>query len=404
MSGLRGNMVIGQSGGPTAVINSSVCGAVQEAFRHDAMRGIYGMLHGIRGFLQEDLVDLRREDAAVIEGLRRTPSGALGSCRYKLTDQDYERVLQVCRAHDIRYFFYIGGGDTMHNTHQIGGVAAAEGYEMRVIGIPKTIDNDLAFTDHSPGFGSAARFEAIMFSEVVRDTMALRHTEAVKVVETMGRNSGWLTAATALADDYAPDLICVPERPFDRDRFLTDVERIYRRQGYVVIAACEGLRNAEGGLVAACEDAINVDAFGHPQLGGLGQYLVELVMSELQLQARVDKPGTMQRCAGLFRSSVDAQEAYQVGRDAVRWAAEGATGQMVNLVRDPGEGYACQTGLVPLEKVANVEKVLPDEFIGRDGSSVTEAFKAYARPLLGDALPDYVTLAAHRVSKHLPAW
>ena len=183
VSDLKGNMVIGQSGGPTAVINSSVCGAVQEAVRHEAIGDIYGMLHGIQGFLQEDLVDLRRENPATIEGLKRTPSAALGSCRYKLTDQDYQRVVEVCKAHNIRFFFYIGGGDTMHNTCQIGQTAAAGGYEMRVMGIPKTIDNDLALTDHAPGFGSTARFEAVMFSEIVRDTMALRYTEVVKVVD-----------------------------------------------------------------------------------------------------------------------------------------------------------------------------------------------------------------------------
>ena len=214
MSDLKGNMVIGQSGGPTAVINSSVCGAVQEAMCHEAIGDIYGMLHGIQGFLQEDLVDLRKEDPATIEGLRRTPSAALGSCRYKLSDQDYARVVEVCKAHNIRYFFYIGGGDTMHNTYQIGELAAEQGYEMRVMGIPKTIDNDLALTDHAPGFGSTARYEAIIFSEMVRDTMALRYTEVVKVVETMGRNSGWVTASAAMADDYAPDLIYLPERPF----------------------------------------------------------------------------------------------------------------------------------------------------------------------------------------------
>ena len=404
MSDLKGNMVIGQSGGPTAVINSSVCGAVQEATRHDAISEIYGMLHGIQGLLQEDLVDLRREDPTVVDGLRRTPSAALGSCRYKLTDQDYQRVVEVCRAHNIRYFFYIGGGDTMHNTHQIGQLAAEGGYEMRVMGIPKTIDNDLALTDHAPGFGSTARYEAIIFSEMVRDTMALRHTEVVKVVETMGRNSGWVTAASAMADDYAPDLIYVPERPFVKDRFLADVEAVYERQGYVVIAACEGLKNPDGSLVAAFQDAMNVDAFGHPELGGLGQYLVDLIVAELDLKTRLDKPGTMQRSSGVCISQVDSQEAYMVGREAVRQAAEGTSGYMVTLERQPGEVYAATTGLAPLEEVANVEKLLPDEFINPDGNFVTEGFKAYTRPLLGGPLPNYVTLAAHRVPKRLRPW
>jgi 6-phosphofructokinase len=404
VSDLRGNMVIGQSGGPTAVINSSVCGAVQEAVRHGAIEDIYGMLHGIQGFLREDLIDLRKEDPATIEGLKRTPSAALGSCRYKLTNQDYERVVEVCKAHNIRYFFYIGGGDTMHNTHQIGELAAAQGHEMRVMGIPKTIDNDLAFTDHSPGFGSAARYEAIMFSEVVRDTIALRYTEVVKVVETMGRNSGWLTAAAAMADGYAPDLIYVPERPFVEDKFLADVERVYKGQGYVVIAACEGLKNPEGSLVAAFQDTINVDAFGHPELGGLGQYLVDLIVAELKLKARLDKPGTMQRSSGVCISEVDAQEAYMVGREAARQAVEGSSGYMVTLVRESGETYRCTTGLAPLEEVANVEKLLPDEFINAEGNFVTPAFKAYTWPLIGGSLPNYVTLTAHRVPKRLGPW
>jgi len=397
-------MVIGQSGGPTAVINSSVCGAVQEATRHDAIAEIYGMLHGIQGLLQEDLVDLRREDPATVEGLKRTPSAALGSCRYKLSDQDYQQVVEVCRAHNIRYFFYIGGGDTMHNTHQIGQLAAAGGYEMRVMGIPKTIDNDLALTDHAPGFGSTARYEAIIFSEMVRDTMALRYTEVVKVVETMGRNSGWVTAASAMADDYAPDLIYVPERPFVKDRFLADIEAVYKRQGYVVIAACEGLKNPDGSLVAAFQDAMNVDAFGHPELGGLGQYLVDLIVAELDLKTRLDKPGTMQRSSGVCISQVDSQEAYMVGREAVRQAAGGTSGYMVTLERQPGEVYGATTGLAPLEEVANVEKLLPDEFINPEGNFVTEAFKAYTRPLLGGPLPDYVTLAARRVPKRLRPW
>jgi 6-phosphofructokinase 1 len=394
-------MVIGQSGGPTAVINSSVWGAVQEAMRHEAIECIYGMRHGIQGFLQEDMIDLRRETLATLQGLSRTPSAALGSCRYKLTDTDYERVLAVCKAHNIRYFFYIGGGDTMHNTHEIGRLAAAEGYELRVMGIPKTIDNDLALTDHCPGFGSAARFAAVMFSEVVRDTMALRYTEVVKIVETMGRNSGWLTGASALADSYAPDLIYLPERPFSRDKFLADVETVYGRQGYVVIAACEGLRTLDGRLVAANQAALNVDAFGHPELGGLGQYLVDLVMGELHLKARLDKPGTMQRAAGLCISPVDAQEAAMAGAQAVRHAVEGGSGYMVTLVRESNQPYRCTTGLASLEEVANVEKILPDEFINETGNGVTAAFKAYTRPLLGGSLPDYVTLAAHRVPKRL---
>ena len=401
MANLKGGMVIGQSGGPTPVINNSVYGTVQEAMRHQEIDAIYGMLHGIEGFLQEDLIDLRQESPATLEGLRYTPSAALGSCRYKLTDGDYRHIVDICKAYNIRYFFYIGGGDTMHNTHEIGRLAAESDHEMRVMGIPKTIDNDLPLTDHCPGFGSAARFEATMFSEIVRDTIALRYTEVVKIVETMGRNSGWLTAATALADDYAPDLIYMPERSFNRDKFLTDVETIYKQQGYVVIAACEGLKDSDGTLVAANQDALNTDAFGHPELGGLGQYLVDLVVAELQLKTRLDKPGTMQRSSGVCISTVDAQEAALAGQAAVRQAVEGISGYMVTLVREPGNTYSCTTGLAPLEAVANKEKLLPDEYINEAGNFVTEAFKEYARPLLGDPLPPYVTLEKHRVPKRL---
>jgi 6-phosphofructokinase 1 len=240
-----------------------------------------------------------------------------------------------------------------------------------------------------------------MFSEVVRDTMALRYTEVVKIVETMGRNSGWLTGASALAEAYAPDLIYMPERFFSRDKFLADVEAVYKQQGYVVIAACEGLRTSDGRLVAANQDALNVDAFGHPELGGLGQYLVDLVMGELQLKTRLDKPGTMQRASGLCISPVDAHEAAMAGAQAVRHAVEGSSGYMVTLVRESNDPYRCTTGLAPLEEVANVEKILPAEFINEAGNGVTAAFKAYARPLLGGPLPDYVTLAAQRVPKRL---
>lgn len=396
-----GNMVVGQSGGPSAVINSSVCGVVQEAMRHNDVGDIYGMLHGIQGFLQEDLVDLRQEDPAVIEGLKWTPSAALGSCRYRLTDDDYERVLKICREHDIRYFFYIGGGDSMHNTSEIGRRAAAAGFALHVMGIPKTIDNDLPFTDHTPGFGSAARYEAVMCMDIVRDTRALRFTEVVKIVETMGRNAGWLTAATALADDYAPDLIYVPERPFDKARFLSDVEQIYRERGCVVIAACEGLKNPDGSLVAARQDNLNRDAFGHPELGGLGQYLVDLVMEELKLKARLDKPGTMQRASGLCISTLDSAEAYLAGAIAVKHAVRGGSGSMVTLVRESDQPYRCTTGLVGLEAVANREKHLPSEYINNAGNHVTEAFKTYARPLLGDPLPPYVTLARRLIAKRL---
>jgi 6-phosphofructokinase 1 len=374
---------------------------VQEALRHEAVDAIIGMHHGIQGFLAEDLVDLRKESLAVIEGLRRTPSAALGSCRYKLKPEDFDRILEICRAHKIRFFLYAGGGDSMDVVNKVCSLAAEKNYEMHVIGIPKTIDNDLACTDHSPGYGSAARFETITCSEVIRDTFSLRYTEVVKIIETMGRNSGWLTAACALAGDYSPDLIYVPERRFTQAGFLEDVEAVYRRKGYVVIAACEGLRKLDGSYVSINQDSINVDAFGHPEAGGLGQFLADLVVKELKLKSRVDKPGTMQRCSGLAMSDVDAQEAYHVGKSAVQAALQGESGCMVTLERQPGDPYRCVTGLVSLERVANMEKTLPDAFINEAGNFVTDSFLQYARPLIGADLPDYVTLAKNPLPKRL---
>ncbi len=360
---LKGSLLVGQSGGPSAVVNSSLGGVIQEALRHEEIQGVYGARHGVQGLLKEDIVDLRREKPSTIEGLRRTPTMALGSCRYKAAAEDYERVLDIFSAYNVRYFFYVGGNDSMHTTHEIGRIAHERGYDIRVMGVPKTIDNDLAFTDHSPGYGSAARFEAITAREMVMDTLSLRYTEVAKVIETMGRNSGWVTAATALAGEFAPDLVYLPEKPFSQEKFLEDVEAVFKEKEWVVIAACEGLKRPEGSYVAAFQAEMNVDAFGHPELGGLGQFLVDLLVDNLKLKTRLDKPGTMQRSSGLCISRVDADEAYLVGKEAVRAAVEGVSDKMVTMVREPGETYHCTTGLASLEEVANAEKLMPDEFI-----------------------------------------
>lgn len=389
---LKGNLLVGQSGGPSPVVNASLCGVIQEAMRYEEIEGIYGARNGIQGLLMEHLVDLRRERPSTIDGLRNTPTMALGSCRYKATEEDYERLLDILSRYDIRYFFYIGGNDSMHTTHEIGRMALERGYEMRVMGVPKTIDNDLAFTDHTPGYGSTARFEAIAARDVVMDTLSLQYTEVIKVIETMGRNSGWVTAATALAGEYAPDLIYVPEKPFVVEKFLQDVETAYREKGWVVIAACEGLKKADGKYLAAFQAEMNVDAFGHPELGGLGQHLVDLIVENLHLKTRLDKPGTMQRSSGMCISYVDAEEAYLVGKRAVEAAVGGTTDKVVTLVREPGDEYRCTTGMVELEKVANAEKLMPDEFINHEGNGVTSAFIEYALPLIGGPLPEYAKL------------
>lgn len=392
------NLIIGQSGGPSPVINSSLAGVVEEAVASKKVDRVFGMLNGIQGLLKGDIVDLGKEDPSVIRSLRHTPAMALGSCRFKLkTREQHLAVLDILKKHDIHYFLYAGGNDSMHTTAVIGQVAEEAGYDLAVIGIPKTIDNDLKFVDHTPGFGSTARYEAITCADAVLDTISLRYVEHIKVIETMGRNAGWVTGAAALSGlirpELAPDLIYVPEVFFDRGKFLSDVQGVYDRKGYCVIVACEGIKNPDGSLVAANTQPINVDAFGHPELGGVGQFLTELIMGELEIKTRMDKPGTFQRTARMFISRVDSDEAYEVGRRAVQLAASGTSGVMVTLEADrSGGSYRPEYGTVDLEKVAEGERLLPPEFINTEKNNMTESFLSYARPLLGGDLPDYAWL------------
>ena len=351
-----------------------------------------------------DMVDLGRERLEVIEGLRSTPSAILGSCRYKLSAEDYERILAVFRAHNIRYFFYVGGNDSMDTAHRLGQLAAERKYRLVVIGIPKTVDNDLAYTDHCPGYASAARFTALSVRDAGRDSEALGSAHAVKIMEIMGRNAGWLTAASALAradPDDAPQLIYVPEHPVSLDRFLEDVQRVYERLHHVVVAACEGMKDENGNVLAESRLPIDVDAFGHAQRGGVGDLLCRLVKDRLGLSTRFDKAGSIQRVFMATASPVDVQEAAAVGEMAVRHAVEGVTDQMVTLQRIADEPYQCTTGLVELAKVANLEKPLPDEFLSPSGNDVTAAFIRYAAPLLGGPLPPYVRLAKYPVARRV---
>ena len=403
---LKGSLVVGQSGGPTAVINASLCGVVQEAMRHAEIGGIYGMIHGIEGLLDEELADLRSETAQTIEGLCSTPSAALGSCRKKLTESDYERILRILQAHDVRYFIYIGGNDSADTTHRVWRSASDAGYELRAVGVPKTVDNDLAMTDHSPGYGSVARFNAIATRDAGRDTEALHTFDHVKIMETMGRNAGWITASAAFAKegpDDAPHLIYLPERPFDHERFLDDVKREYDKGRGVVVAVCEGLTDAEGTPIVASKHSVATDSFGHKQLGGVGQYLVDLIQDNLKIKGRTDKPGTIQRMCMLAASPVDVAEARMVGETAVRVACEGVTDHMVTLVRECLMPYACGVGLAQLEAVANAEQPVPDHFINAEGNFVTSAYLDYARPLLGGPLPAHVRLQLRRVEKLVEA-
>jgi len=397
---LRGNLVVGQSGGPTAVINASLAGVVREALRHEAIAGILGMRHGIEGLLREDLVDLEQESAETIERLRTTPSAALGSCRHKLSEADYERALQVLRAHGIRYFIYIGGNDSADTSHRLAHLAAQEGYDLRVMGVPKTVDNDLVETDHCPGHPSVARWLAVSVRDAGLDTAAIGVVDTVKVIETMGRDTGWITAATALARERPgdpPHLIYLPERPFVRETFLADVERVYKEHGHVVVTVAEGLRDERGEYLSASRRDVDIDRFGHAQLGGVGAVLCDLIATELGLKARVDKPGTIQRVSSLLASPVDVDEADRVGQEAVRQAVAGQSGFMVSIVRESDEPYRSALGLVPLERVANAVRPVPPEFIGPAGHDVTAAYLSYIRPLIGPPLPVYARLAGGRV-------
>jgi ATP-dependent phosphofructokinase / diphosphate-dependent phosphofructokinase len=392
----RGNLLIGQSGGATAVINASLVGAVHEALACDAVDGIYGARHGIEGVLGEDLLDLRREPAATWDRLLLTPSAALGSCRYKLQPEDPERALAVLRRLGVRYFLYIGGNDSADTAHRLARAASDAGYELSVVCVPKTIDNDLPETDHCPGYGSAARFIALATMDSALCTEAIPSHYPVKVIEVMGRDAGWLAAASALGKQHesdAPHLIYVPERPFSRERFLADVRVAHEAYGYVVVVAAETIRDEEGRALGGVGHA-GTDAFGHPLLSGTAQALVALVREELGLRARFDKPGDLQRMSSVAVSTTDRDEAYRAGRAAARAAVRGKGDTMVTFLRAPGLEYACETGLAPLEHVANRQCLLPAGFLDAQGTNVTEAFRAYALPLIGDPLPDYARLGA----------
>ena len=400
--GATGKAVFAQSGGPTAVINSSICGAIEEARKHKEIVAMYGSIHGILGVLHENMIDLNRESPRTISLLRQTPSSSLGSSRYKLKEEDFDRILKVLAAHEIRYFFIAGGNDSMDTANRVFKMARERGYELSVMGLPKTVDNDLPITDHCPGYGSVARWLALSVRDAGLDTEAIYTSDTIKVVETMGRNAGWITAATALArqrPNDAPHIILLPEIPFSRDKFLSDVERVYRKLGYALITCCEGLRDENGDYLTASQRSLDTDRFGHRQLGGVGETLCGIIAEGLKIKARADKPGTIQRVSALLASPVDVEEAYATGAQAVKHAVEGKSGWMVTLEREPGAEYACKTGIVSLEEVANREKKVPREFINAEGTGVTGAFLEYVTPLIGGPLPEYARLEKHFVKK-----
>ncbi len=408
---IRGNCIVAQSGGPTAVINASACGVIPEAMRHRVIQGVYAGHNGILGVLKDEIYDLRRESPATISGLMRAPSAALGSCRYKVTgDADFRRILDVFKARDIRYFFYIGGNDSMDTADKVDRLARAEGYAFRAVGVPKTIDNDLAFTDHCPGYGSVIKYLATMVMEAGRDTEALYTADTCNVIEAMGRNAGWIAAGTALArrtEEDAPHIILLPEVPFDKGRFVEKVSYFLKKLGRCVVVVSEGTKTAEGSYIAEQKGDFAKDAFGHTQLGGAAGYIKELIEREAKVKSRFAFPSTIQRNGMHFASKTDSDEAYLVGQTAVRLAVQGVTGKMVTLERAAGPGYRCTTGTADLSAVANGEKLFPKEWISEDGFFVTEEFIRYARPLVQgevkldvpDGLPRFVRLEKHFLGK-----
>ena len=408
---MKGNCIVAQSGGPTAVINASACGVIQAALKQPSITGVYAAHNGILGVLEDRIFDMGRESAADIEGLRTSPASALGSCRHKVkTDEDFARILEVFKLHDIRYFFYIGGNDSQDTADKVNRLAAREGFEMRAVGVPKTIDNDLAFTDHCPGYGSVIKYLATMTMEAGRDTEALYTSDTVNVIEAMGRNAGWIAAGTALArrdEEDAPHMILLPEVPFDAEKFKARVDYYLRKLGRCVIVVSEGTKNPDGSYISERTGDFAKDAFGHTQLGGAGNAIQDLVERELKVKARVAIPSTIQRNGIHFASQTDADEAYMAGRRAVELACGGVSGKMVTLQRVSEEPYRCETGTADLADVANGEKFFPVEWIAEDGFFVTDDFLRYARPLIqgevkpviDGGLPRFVRLRKHWVTK-----
>lgn len=389
---LRGNAVIGQSGGPTAAINATLSGVIKGAFAaRDVIGTVYGMRNGIEGFLAENLIDLteafaNEEDLKILE---QTPAAALGSCRKKMKSPEvepetYERLIEIFKKYDIRYFFYIGGNDSMDTVSKLSAFAANHDYEMRVIGVPKTIDNDLMVTDHTPGFGSAAKYVATTVKEVIRDT-AVYTLKAVTIIEVMGRDAGWLTTAAALpriSGGKGPDLIYLPERTFDPDKFISDIVELQKDHPAIVVAISEGIRFADGRYVGEGMSARKVDAFGHVALSGAGKVLEELVKEKLGCKARSIELNLPQRCAAHLASLTDITESVGVGKHAVECAVNGESGVMMTIDRQCGEEYKVSFGSADISGIANGVKGVPAEYINEQGNGITEAGINYLRPLI----------------------
>ena len=411
------NAFYAQSGGVSAVINASACGVIETARKHpEALGTVFAGRNGIIGALTEDLIDTTRESTAAIAALRHTPSGAFGSCRYKLKspDQDrreYERLLEVFKAHDIGYFFYNGGGDSADTCLKVAELSETVGFPLQAIHVPKTVDNDLPVTDNCPGFGSVAKYIAVSTREASFDVRSMAKTSTkVFILEVMGRHAGWIAAAGGLASDATtpiPIVILFPEVTFDRERFLATVDTLVKQAGYCTVVVSEGVKDPSGTFLA---DQGLKDAFGHAQLGGVAPVVANILREGLGLKYHWAVADYLQRSARHIASKTDVDQAYAMGRAAVELALAGKDSVMPTIVRTSSRPYAWEVGSVALSEVANVEKMMPREFITGDGFGITDACREYLTPLIQgedyppyrDGLPDYVTLKNEAVEKRLP--
>ncbi len=403
---LIGSCIFGQSGGPTAVINASAYGVIKAALEAEEITKVYGAAHGIMGVLEDKLYVMDEEDPAELKLLLHTPSSELGSCRYKIADPeeddtDYKRILEIFKKYNVRYFFYNGGNDSMDTCNKISRYMESVGYECRVMGVPKTIDNDLYGTDHCPGFASAAKYIATSCMEINKDARVYE-SGMITIVEIMGRHAGWLTASAALATEFGsgPDLIYLPECDFEMDKFLEDVDKLYKANGKVLVAVSEGIHYADGSFVSEAKTSAT-DGFGHAQLGGTASHLAEVVKNHTGAKVRGIELSLLQRCGAHLASATDINEAFGAGQEAVRQAVSGVSGQMVAFKRETVDGkYVCKMELLPLSAVANYEKKVPMEWINAEHNGLKHELIDYVLPLiqgepelpLENSLPRYARL------------
>ena len=398
---LKGNAIAGQSGGPTSVINASLAGIVEAAKNFDSINNIYGMRFGIEGFMTGNIIDLGKESAAAIASLKNTPSSALGSCRHKLKDHDLPVILEKLKKHNIRFIFLIGGNDTMDTISRIELYAKEQNYDLTGIGVPKTVDNDLFGTDHTPGFPSAARYIALSVLHAGILARDMQKVDQFVIFQAVGREAGWLTAASAaskLSPEQAPHILCLPERPFEKAKFLKDVKKCYDDFGYASIVCGEGITFADGTAVSAAQ---TTDKFNNVEFGAMGgasaaMALHKMISSEFGFRGEFQITESLPMSAADRTVQLDIEEAYMCGTQAVALAKQGKTGMMVTLERKDSKEYKCTTGTALLNEVAVKAKPMPDEFINAEGNFITNEFMDYLRPLIGE-MPDYTNLEYYKI-------